>query len=163
MSTKAGQLQLAEKAPPLERVFEFPLACTKLPARVAEMFYRLAPAGSIDPDTGDYLPPIMVDSIALAKAVVLSSDAVALSPLVLIAAEVRSGDLVTLPFRQPWLHTGYGFAYLRDRALSPATQAFMAEIEAVELELVETERRLDARAPARMRKSHADVDGNTVA
>ena len=160
---RSGHPLLAEKAPTLERVFEFPLACTKLPARVAEMFYRLAPAGSIDPDTGDYLPPIMVDSIALAKAVVLSSDAVALSPLVLIAAEVRSGHLVTLPFRQPWLHTDYGFVYLRDRALSPATQAFMAEIEAVELELVDTERHLHARAPARTRKSRADVDRNTVA
>jgi len=95
--------------------------------------------------------------------VVLSSNAVALSPRGLIAAEVRSGHLVTLPFRQPWLHTNYGFVYLRDRALSPATQAFMAEIKAVELELVETERHLDARAPARTRKSRADVDRNAVA
>jgi DNA-binding transcriptional LysR family regulator len=160
---RSGHPLLAEKAPTLERVFEFPFACTKLPTRAAEMFYRLAPTGSIDPDTGDYLPPIKVDSIALAKAVVLSSCAVGLSPLGLIAAEVRSGHLVALPFRQPWLHTNYGFVYLRDRALSPATQAFMAEIKAVELALVGTERHLDAGAPTRTRKSRESVDRNGVA
>ena len=160
---RSGHPLLAEKTPTLERVFEFPFACTKLPARVAEMFYRLAPAGSIDPDTGDYLPPIKVDSFALAKAVVLSSNAVALSPRGLIAAEVRSGHLVTLPFRQPWLHTNYGFVYLKERALSPGTQAFMAEVKAVELELVETERHLHAHAPARTRKSRAVVDPNAAA
>jgi hypothetical protein len=31
-----------------------------------------------------------------------------------------------------WLHTQYGFAYLRERQLAPATQAFMAELRAVE-------------------------------
>lgn len=110
----------------------------------------------------DYLPPIKVDSIALARAVVLSSDAVALSPLGLIAAEVRSGRLVTLPFRQPWLHAA-PVGLLRDRALSPATQAFMSEMKAVERDLVETERRLDARAPARTRKSRAGAGRNAAA
>jgi DNA-binding transcriptional LysR family regulator len=160
---RAGHPLLAEKAPTLEQLFEFPFASPKLPARAAKMFYRLAPSGAIDPATGDYLPPIEVDSMALAKAVVLSSDAVALSPLELIAAEVRSGQLVALPFRQPWLHTNYGFVYLKERALSPATQAFMAEIKAVEMALVGAERHLDARAPARTRKARADVDRNAVA
>ena len=85
------------------------------------------------------------------------------SPLGLIAAEVQAGHLVTLPFRQPWLHTNYGFVYLKERALSPATQAFMAEIKAVELALVEMERHLDTRAPARTPKARANLDRNAVA
>ena len=138
---RAGHPLLAEKAPTLERMFQFPFACTQLPARAAAMFYRLAKAGAIDPDTGDYLPPIKVDSIALMKGVVLSSDAVGLSTLGLIATEVAMGKIVALPFRQPWLHTNYGFAYLKEHALSPAAQALMVEIKAVEKELVEAERR----------------------
>lgn len=159
---RAGHPLLAEKAPTLERMFEFPFAGPKLPARAAAMFHRLAPSGTIDPATGDYLPPVKVDSIALAKAVVLSSDAVAVSPIGLIAAEVRSRQLVTLPFRQPWLQTSYGFVYLKERALSPATQAFMAEVKAVERDLAEVERQIDERAAARTRQPRADVDRNAV-
>jgi DNA-binding transcriptional LysR family regulator len=132
---RADHPLLAGSAPTFERLFEFPFAGTKIVARAAEMFRRLARSGSTDPATGDYLPPIRVDSVALAKAVVLSSDAVGLAPSRLIAAEVRAGSLVALPFRQPWLQTRYGFVSLRDRALPPGAQAFMAEVRAVEAAL----------------------------
>ena len=142
---RSGHPLLSEKAPTIERMFQFPFACAKIPARAAQMFYRLAKAGAIDPDTGDYLPPIKVDTIALARSVVLSSDAVGLAALSLIGADIVAGRVVTLPFRQPWLHTNYGFVYLKDRALPPAAQAFMGEVKAVEAERVETERKLDPR------------------
>ena len=160
---RAGHPLLAEKNPTLERMFQFPFACAKLPARAAEMFYRLAPTGAIDPDTGDYLPPIKVDSISLAKAVVLTSDAVALSALGLIAAEIETGQLVALPFRQPWLHTNYGFAYLKDRALAPSVLAFMVEVKAVEAELVEIEQRIERRTPALPTELRAEVVHNAAA
>jgi hypothetical protein len=41
-----------------------------------------------------------------------------------------------LPLRPDWLHTRYGFAYLRERQLSPAALAFMTELRAVEAGLV---------------------------
>ena len=143
---RAGHPLLREAAPTIEQVFAFPFVCTKLPARAAQLFYRLAKTGVIDPDTGDYLPPIKVDTIALAKAIVLKSDAIALAPLGLIAGEVESGELVALPFEEAWLHTRYGFVHLKDRALSPACHAFVAEARAVEAERAEAERRISARA-----------------
>ena len=160
---RASHPLLAERNPTLERMFQFPFACAKLPARAAEMFYRLAPTGAIDPDTGDYLPPIKVDSVSLAKAVVLTSDAVALSPLGLIAAELEAGQLVALPFRQAWLHTNYGFVHLKDRALAPAAQAFMTEITAVEADLVEIEQRIEKRTPAHASGLRAEVGHNAAA
>ena len=66
---------------------------------------------------------------------------IARGELCLIAADIAAGEIVALPFRRPWLRTNYGFVYLKDRSLSPATQAFMAEIKAVEAELVKAEQR----------------------
>lgn len=129
---RAGHPLAGEKALTIERILAFPFAGTRMPRRVAESFLQIARAGAIDPDSGDYLPPIKVDSIRVAKDVVMQSDAVGAAPLSMIAAEVRSGQLVALALRLPWLSTGYGFAYLRDRMLSPAAEAFMAEVRRIE-------------------------------
>jgi DNA-binding transcriptional LysR family regulator len=136
---------LREREPTVEQAFAFPFVCTKLPARVGRMFYRLAKSGAIDPDTGDYLPPVKVDTVALATATVLTSNAIALAPLGLIADGVQAGRLATLPFSEPWLHTHYGFVHLRNRALDPAALAFMAEVRAVEAEQRRRESVMDAR------------------
>jgi len=37
-----------------------------------------------------------------------------------------------LDFHPPWLVSGYGFLYLRNRTLSPSALAFIAEMRAVE-------------------------------
>ena len=123
-------------------VFEFPFVSTKLPPHVARSFLQFVKVGAIDPATGDYVPPIKVDTIALTKSIVASSHAVGIAPLRFVADEVRSGSLAVLPLQQDWLHTNYGFAYLKDRMLSPASTAFITEVKAVEAELTESVRRL---------------------
>jgi len=129
---RAGHPLAGEKALTIERILAFPFVGTRMPRRVAENFLQIARAGAIDPDSGDYLPPVRVDSIRLAKDVVLRSDAVGVAPLSIIAPEVESGQLVALGLRLPWMSTAYGFVYLRDRLLSPAAEAFMAEVRSVE-------------------------------
>ena len=134
---------LAKKTPHvIEEVFAYPFVCPNLPARAAQIFYRMANLGAIDAETGDYLPPIRVDTLSLAKSVVLSSDAVSLAPLCLLEDELRAGRIAILPFNEPWLRTRYGFVFLKDRAMSPASHAFMATAKAVETELVEAEQLL---------------------
>jgi DNA-binding transcriptional LysR family regulator len=153
---RAGHPLAGEKALTIERILAFPFAGTRMPRRVAESFLQVAKAGAIDPDSGDYLPPIKVDSIRVAKDVVMQSDAVGAAPLSMIAAEVRSGQLVALALRLPWLSTGYGFAYLRDRMLSPAAEAFMAEVRRVETELAAEPQALTASfKPRRARRATA--------
>ncbi len=139
---RPGHPLLKEKSPSLEDMLKFPFVSGSVPARAGEMFYRLAKAGAIDPDTGDYLPAVMVDSVTHAKAVVLGSDAVSMAPIGLLGAEVKSETLALLPFRLPWLHTNYGFAYLKERALAPATQALMSEIRSIETQLLKAESRI---------------------
>ncbi len=127
----------------IERLLEFPLASTKLPPRVGAVFHRRAKAWAIDPDTGDYLPPVKVDNLSLVQAVVSSSDAIGIAPPCIIAREVQAGRLAALRFRARWLHTSYGFVCLKDRALSPAAKAFMTEVRSVEAALVEGEKTMD--------------------
>jgi DNA-binding transcriptional LysR family regulator len=133
---RAGHPLAAEKTLTIERILAFPFAGTRMPRRVAESFLQIAKAGAIDPESGDYLPPVKVDSIRVAKDVVMRSDAVGVAPLSLIATEVKTGQLLALALKLPWMSTGYGFVYLRDRLLSPAAEAFMAEVRRVELERV---------------------------
>jgi DNA-binding transcriptional LysR family regulator len=123
-------LQVAQ--PSLEQVLAYPYVGTRMPQRVAAGFLQLARVGRVDAGSGDYLPPVKVDSIQVAKEVVVQSDAVGAAPLALLAAEIRAGRLQPLPLRPDWLHTRYGFAYLRERQLSPAALAFMAEVRTVE-------------------------------
>lgn len=146
---RAGHPLHAEGDPTLERILEFPFVGTRMPPRVAQSFLELARAGAIDRDTGDYLPPIKVDSIRMAKDIVLASDAVAVAPMSFIVDEVAAGKLVALSARAAWMQTGYGFVTLRGAALSPAAEAFKDEMRRVEDEIAAEERRTNgARATA---------------
>ena len=139
---RAGHPLLDGRPAPLERILEYPYVGTRIPPRLSKMFLELANAGIIDRDTGDYLPAVKVDSIRTAREVVLASNAVSAAPLPLIAPEIKSGKIATLPVRLPWFKTGYGLAYLSDRPLSPAAEAFIAELRRVEAESVAERRTL---------------------
>jgi DNA-binding transcriptional LysR family regulator len=138
---RAGHPLLIETDPGLERILTFPLVGTRMPPRVAKDFLDLAKAGTIDRNTGDYLPPIKVDSIRMVKDVVLASDAVAVAPIPFIADEVTQRTLVVLPTRVAWMQTAYGFVSRRAAAASPAAAAFMDAVRRVEDEVVAAERR----------------------
>jgi DNA-binding transcriptional LysR family regulator len=129
---RAGHPLAQLLAPSLEQVLAYPYVGTRMPRRTGRDFLELARVGRIDADSGDYLPPIKVDSVQVAKDVVLKSDAVGAAPLAMLAPEIRSGRLFALPLRLDWMHTRYGFVYLGERLLSPAAQAFMAEVRTVE-------------------------------
>jgi DNA-binding transcriptional LysR family regulator len=144
---RAGHPLAAEAAPAIERIMQFPYAGTRMPPRVAQAFLALAKAGSIDRDTGDYVPPIRVDSVPMVKDVVLASDAVATAPLAFIADDVARGRLVALSARAPWMQTGYGFVHLRGATLSPAALAFKEAVWDEERRIAAEEARAAARPP----------------
>ena len=154
---RAGHPLLGDRNPTMEQILRFPLVGTRLPPRVAKDFLALANAGTIDRETGDYLPPIKVDSTTMAKDVVLASDAIALAPMSFIADEVAAGKLVALAARAIWMQSGYGFVYPRGTVLSPAAEAFMAEVRGVEAEIAAAEKRAGgtrrAGSPARRKRS----------
>jgi len=141
---RTGHPLLAGKHAPIKRILEFPYAGTRMPPRVAKDFLELAKAGTIDKDTGDYLPPIKVDSIRMAKDIVLASDAVAAAPFAFIAEEVAAGTLVALSARAAWMQTSYGFVHRRETTPSPAAEAFKDAVRRIESEVARTDRRARA-------------------
>lgn len=138
---RAGHPLTSRPPTRVEDILAYPYTGTRLPARVARRFLNHASTGAIDPISGDFLPPVKVNSVRSAIEIVLASDAVTTSPVALIEEKVNAGSLVILPVHEPWMWTAYGFVYLRATELSPAAEALMAEIRVVEAELSELEAR----------------------
>jgi DNA-binding transcriptional LysR family regulator len=148
---RTGHPLLSEKKISVKRILEFPFAGTRMPPRVAEDFLELAQSGTIDRDTGDYVPPIKVDSIRMVKDVVRASDAIGAAPMAFIAEEVAAGRIVALEARAAWMQTAYGFVFPRDVTLSPAAEAFKESVWRVENEIAAQETRARADGAARPR------------
>jgi DNA-binding transcriptional LysR family regulator len=104
----------------------------RLPGRVAHFFERSAMAGRIDPLTGHFLPSITIASVALMMKIVGETDAVSWAPRALISAGLRAGALVALPTAPAWARLNYGIIRRADRPATPAVEAFIAEVRAIE-------------------------------
>jgi DNA-binding transcriptional LysR family regulator len=131
---RPGHPLTASRTLSLDRVFAYPLAGTRGPARMTKYLPKdLGAAGWIDEANGDFVAAIQVDSVTAAVQVIVESEAIGVAPASLVERQLKSRTLVRLPLEEPWLRLNYGFIYLRDRTLSPAAEAFMTEVEAVEL------------------------------
>ena len=118
----------------LADILAYPLVGPKLPPRVGAYLARASRYPLVD-EVGDYVPALKVDGVATARQIVAASDGVAALPRPLVARDLAEGTLVALTFHAAWLRTNYGFAWPRERPLSPPAQAFMAEVRAVEAEV----------------------------
>jgi len=129
----------------LDTILVFPLVASRVPQRIAVHVTKSMPLAKVDRDTGDLSPSLMLDSFAVAKAAVLSGDAIGLAPLTAIESELRAGKLALVPFDAPWLHMSYGLFYLRKHSLSRAAQLFVTQLRQVETALQVREQRAVAR------------------
>jgi DNA-binding transcriptional LysR family regulator len=119
-----------------------------VPPRLAPNFVRAGIQGRIDPSTGDFVPTIAVDSVALMKSIVSHSDAFGAAPAVVLATELAEGRLVALPISAPWAVAEPGIIRLRERPLTPAQETFLAELRAIDRATPATTRRQGSRRPA---------------
>jgi DNA-binding transcriptional LysR family regulator len=117
-----------------EDISGFPFAMSPLPGRVAPFFERIGAAGRIDPASGQFLPAITLDSVALMKRAVRETEAISWAPKVLIDPELRDGSFAALPFAPPWARLNYGIFRRADRPVTPALEMFLVELRAVEKE-----------------------------
>ena len=136
---RAGHPLLKRREPGLAEVFAYPFAGTRLAPRVASFLVGHKTAGRVDEASGEYVPSIEVNTIRLMTEAVLHSDAFGLVPLLTALELGQDGRLTCLPLRPPWLKTKYGLITLKHRTLSPAAEAFMTEVRAVEAELAAEE------------------------
>jgi DNA-binding transcriptional LysR family regulator len=111
---------------------DYPYVGAPIPRVRAHLFPR-----NHRPDEGsdDLLPPIMVEDTPAAATVVACTDALSAAPPVLIEPQLRSGALVAVPLRRPWLRLDYGFIALPSRSVSPAVESFKMLVRKAERKL----------------------------
>jgi DNA-binding transcriptional LysR family regulator len=136
---RAGHPLLAQDSVSPAELDAYPFAGVPIPARLAYLFPRNR---NIDEATGDVYPPILVEDLHAACAIVTASDAFGVATPLQIEAQLRSGQLSLVPLRAPWLHLDYGFILLASRSLSPAAEAFIDRVKEIELVAAERNRAL---------------------
>lgn len=105
-----------------------------IPFRLARLFPRNR---HLDKDTGELFPPIVVEDLDAACAIVACTDALGVAVPLLIQPWLQRGELAVLPFRQPWLQLEFGFVTLASRVVSPATELFKELVRELERDVVE--------------------------
>lgn len=134
----------------LDEVLAFPMASTLI---VNEAVTAAVASGGVsdllDADHGELIPAIHVNSYALARQIACDTDALVPGTARMLAPELNAGRLVCLDFHIAGLRTNYAIIHRQDRSLSPAAQAFIDLVRAVEAEVVATE--MHAATPARRR------------
>lgn len=133
-----------------EDLTSFPFAMSAMPPRLAPFLDRQGTAGRVDPTSGLFLPALTLDQVSLMKRAVQETDAVSWAPDSLLAEEVKRGELTALPLRAEWAHLDYGVIRRTDRPVTPALEAFLSELRAVEQGLVS--RAVRGRRPQKSRE-----------
>jgi DNA-binding transcriptional LysR family regulator len=119
-------------------VMAYPITGPIVPAREAGLFAADATAGSIDTQTGEFVPAIVTDDLDMALRIVMSSDAVTAVTLTSAEPLIESDQLVVLDVRDNALRTNYGLIWLQGRSLAPASSTLIGEI-------IQTDAELDSR------------------
>jgi DNA-binding transcriptional LysR family regulator len=129
---RAGHPLAARSDLTLDGLKPFPLVITSLPPRLFSHLGRsVSPLRSDLPD-GVAAAEIRTENVALARQVVLESDAVSVALPRQIEADLALGRLVLLPLDLPWLTTAYGIIRLAHRTPSPAAVEFLELLREVE-------------------------------
>jgi DNA-binding transcriptional LysR family regulator len=121
--------------PTLAQALQYPLATTSLRGAQA-LLASSAGAATLrnGPGVKNFIPQILVNSLAHARLIAHDSDALVTGTAALLAEDIAAGRLVKLDCRVPEMRTTYGVLHLRGRTLAPAAKLFIETLRAVELE-----------------------------
>lgn len=129
---RSGHPLAGSTALTLEELRQYPLVGTALPPQLAVLAAKDRKGMRANLPAGVTAPEIRVDTFALARRIVMQSDAVGGAVPSQIQDSVARGELATLPLDLPWLETAYGILRLANRTPSPAATAFMEILREVE-------------------------------
>jgi len=135
LACRAGHPLTREAAPTLARALEFPLVTTRLRGEQAALaLHKGRPTTADDVYGADYVPQVLVNSVALARLIAQESDMLVPGTAAMLADDVAAGRLVSLGCSAPAMHTFNGVLYLSERTMSPAARAFIEALRQVEAE-----------------------------
>lgn len=136
----------------LDEILSYPLASTLITNEaITAAAASRDPPDLLDAGPGEFVPPIYVNSYALARQIARDSDALVPGTARMLAPDLAAGQLVRLDFHMPAIRTNYAIIHRRDRSPSPAAQAFIDLVRVVEAEEVATEARANMPASRRVR------------
>jgi DNA-binding transcriptional LysR family regulator len=146
LACRPGHPLATERQPSLARVHAFPLVTTLLRGAAAAAS-RLGEEGASGGDDADFVPPIAVNSLTLARLIARDSDALFPATLGMIADDLAAGLLSRVDFSAPAMRTEYGVIYLAGRTQAPAVRVFIETLHAVEAEAQQADSQPPARFP----------------
>jgi DNA-binding transcriptional LysR family regulator len=159
LACRPGHPLTKETRPTLAQALEFPLATGSLRGAQAQLVSSVGAATRRDgPGVANFIPQILVNSLAHARLIARDSDALFASTAALLAEDVAARRLVKLDCRVPEMRTTHGVLYLRGRSLAPAAKTFIETLRAVEAEAKRSD--VDP-APARKVSGRRDRSGGT--
>jgi len=126
----AGRTELT-----LQDVLEHTLVFGVLPKRLTEAMSPTIPADDSGLPLGATTTHLRVESLLVARRIVLESDVIGIAVPSQIAQELADGRFAVLPLALPWMKTNYGIIRLAGRTPSPACVAFLDLLRDVEGEL----------------------------
>lgn len=100
----------------LERLFEYPVVTTR-------------PTGK---GRRGQKPPVMVNSVSVARAIARESDGIAPATFQLLKPDLDAGNLILLDVKPARLRTTHAILTLKDRSLSPAARKFVDRLRQIE-------------------------------
>lgn len=118
----------------LDDLAKFPLVCTELPQRLAELIRRRITPRRQPRWANRAIPDIRVDTFGLVRQIVEFGDAVGVGLTSQVGREVRGRRIAILPLDLPWLTTNYGIVRLAGRTPSPLLVEFMSILREVDAE-----------------------------
>jgi DNA-binding transcriptional LysR family regulator len=116
----------------LEELRKYPLVGATLPPQLSALAAKDKKGMRANLPAGGVAPEIRVDTFALARRIVMQSDAVGGAVLSQIGNSLARGELAMLPLELTWLKTNYGIIRLANRTPSPAATAFMEILREVD-------------------------------
>jgi DNA-binding transcriptional LysR family regulator len=137
MACRPGHPLTALRGFTVEDLLRFPLVGPVMGAPVVKLVRDHDAAGDTDVEENRVYPAVHVSSHLLARQIAADSDAVCFGTAEMLAADVAAGRLVSPDFWIPEMRVEYALLRPSDRSLSPAAQAFVEALEAVEAELAQ--------------------------
>jgi len=113
-------------------LMRFPWAGTIVQGRFTQLLppcVDLGAAGHVDPETGDFVPAICLDSFEAMVKAVRAGRAVSFAPPALIRDEVDRGEFVLLPIHEAWMHMEYGLIWRRGKSWPRSLRRFVEKLK----------------------------------
>jgi DNA-binding transcriptional LysR family regulator len=135
---RVGHPLLQKKSPKFSDLAEYPFVGFELPPRIARMPEAGSGFGHIDSASGNLIPQVECYSVAAAKQIVAASNGIGAATFSMVKRELHAGVLVPIALMIPGLETAYSIITLRGRTLTPAAEAFVHIVRAVDEEMDES-------------------------